>query len=132
MSGQVQLDDLQYDWPTNVTGYEAKLFLGIGMYEAVTAAMVGLGASILLSRVIGTGTGYLAGMILGGLALIMLRKHEALGNRRLPGYVLALFRHRLGSREMHLAWIMPSAPLDIEIVDSQTADQIYLDKESGL
>ena len=95
----MNVNDLQYDWPQNVLGYEARLLFGLTVNELLVLAGIGM-AAMFVHLLLG-----LAALILG---VLMMLRFETFGNRRMPEYLLARLRHRFGSCEVILPRILPA------------------------
>ena len=111
MTGQDNIqsvDDLQYDWPPNVLRYEQRFLFGL----TVTDLLVIAGCMIIpmmLHVVVG---------LLGGLVgLLLVKRFDGLGERRLPEYLLARLRHRCDRRPVTLPRILPAGKGSFEITD---------------
>jgi hypothetical protein len=102
------VDDLQYDWPPNVLRYEQRFLFGL----TVTDLLVVAGCMILPMMV-----HMLLGLI-GGLAgLLMVKRFDGLGDRRLPEYLLARLRHRFNRHPITLPHILPAGTGSFDITD---------------
>ena len=102
------VDDLQYDWPPNVLRYEQRFLFGL----TVTDLLVVAGCMILPMMV-----HVLLGLI-GGLAgLLMVKRFDGLGDRRLPEYLLARLRHRFNRHPITLPHILPAGTGSFDITD---------------
>jgi hypothetical protein len=102
------VDDIQYDWPPNVLRYEQRFLFGL----TVTDLLVVAGCMILPMMV-----HVLLGLI-GGLAgLLLVKRFDGLGDRRLPEYLLARLRHRFNRHPITLPHILPAGTGSFEITD---------------
>jgi hypothetical protein len=102
------VDDIQYDWPPNVLRYEQRFLFGL----TVTDLLVVAGCMILPMMV-----HVLLGLI-GGLAgLLMVKRFDGLGDRRLPEYLLARLRHRFNRHPITLPHILPAGTGSFDITD---------------
>ncbi len=102
------VDDIQYDWPPNVLRYEQRFLFGL----TVTDLLVVAGCMILPMMV-----HVLLGLI-GGLAgLLLVKRFDGLGDRRLPEYLLARLRHRFNRRPITLPHILPAGTGSFDITD---------------
>ena len=111
MTGQDDIqsvDDLQYDWPPNVLRYEQRFLFGL----TVTDLLVIAGCMILPMMV-----HILLGMLGGVVGLLMVKRFDGLGDRRLPEYLLARLRHRFDRRPVTLPRILPAGKGSFEITD---------------
>ncbi len=102
------IDDLQYDWPPNVLRYEQRFLFGL----TVTDLLVIAGCMILPMMV-----HILLGMLGGVVGLLMVKRFDGLGDRRLPEYLLARLRHRFDRRPVTLPRILPAGKGSFEITD---------------
>jgi hypothetical protein len=102
------VDDIQYDWPPNVLRYEQRFLFGL----TVTDLLVVAGCMILPMMV-----HVLLGLI-GGLAgLLLVKRFDGLGDRRLPEYLLARLRHRFNRHPITLPHILPAGTGSFDITD---------------
>ena len=102
------IDNLQYDWPPNVLRYEQRFLFGL----TVTDLLVMAGCMILPMMV-----HFLLGL-LGGLAgLLLVKRFDGLGDRRLPWYLLARLKHRFNRRPITLPHILPAGTGSFDITD---------------
>jgi hypothetical protein len=102
------VDDLQYEWPPNVLRYEQRFLFSLTVTDLLVVA-----ASMILPMMIHVVLG-----MLGGLAgLLMVKRFEGLGDRRLPEYVLARLRHRINHPTVTLPRILPTGKGSYEITD---------------
>jgi hypothetical protein len=106
--GLQSVDDIQYDWPPNVLRYEQRFLFGL----TVTDLLVVAGCMILPMMV-----HVLLGLI-GGLAgLLLVKRFDGLGDRRLPEYLLARLRHRFNRHPITLPHILPAGTGSFDITD---------------
>jgi hypothetical protein len=102
------VDDLQYDWPPNVLRYEQRFLFGL----TVTDLLVVAGCMILPMM-----AHFLLGL-LGGLAsLLLVKRFDGLGYRRLPEYLLARIYHHFNRQTISLPRILPAGKGSFEITD---------------
>jgi hypothetical protein len=102
------VDDIQYDWPPNVLRYEQRFLFGL----TVTDLLVVAGCMILPMMV-----HVLLGLI-GGLAgLLLVKRFDGLGDRKLPEYLLARLRHRFNRHPITLPHILPAGTGSFDITD---------------
>ena len=102
------VDDLQYDWPPNVLRYEQRFLFGLTFTDLLVIAAF-LILPMMLHVVLG---------LLGGLAgLLLVKRFDGLGERRLPEYLLARLRHRFDRRPVTLPRILPAGKGSFEITD---------------
>jgi hypothetical protein len=117
VSEQINLDDLQYDWPPNVLVYDTKFMLGLNMYEMLAIA----GAALFFFQF-----GVVVGLVGGALILLLVRQYEGLGNRRLHEYALAWLRFRLTRHSVTLPDILPAQEMEIVVRDLDGQEVIRL------
>jgi len=108
VSEEIDLDDLQYDWPPNVLVYDTKFMLGLNMYEMLAVAL----AALLLFQL-----GIVAGLVGGALTLLLVRQYESLDNRRVHEYALAWVQFRLTRSSVTLPDLLPSQEMEVVIRD---------------
>ena len=102
------VDDLQYDWPPNVLRYEQRFLFGLTVTDLLVIAAF-LILPMMLHVVLG---------LLGGLAgLLLVKRFDGLGERRLPEYLIARLRHRFDRRPVTLPRILPAGKGSFEITD---------------
>ena len=102
------VDDLQYDWPPNVLRYEQRFLFGLTVTDLLVVAgcmILPMMAHVLLG-------------LLGGLAgLLLVKRFDGLGDRRLPEYLLARIYHRFNQKMVTLPRILPAGKGSFEITD---------------
>jgi hypothetical protein len=102
------VDDLQYDWPPNVLRYEQRFLFGL----TITDLLIIAGCMILPMMV------HILLGLLGGLGgLLLVKRFDGLGDRRLPDYLLARLRHRFDRKLVTLPRILPPGTGGFEITD---------------
>lgn len=102
------IDDLQYDWPPNVLRYEQRFLFSL----TVTDLLVIAGCMILPMMV-----HILLGLLGGLVGLMLVKRFDGLGDRRLPEYLLARLRHRFNHSPVTLPRILPAGKGSFEITD---------------
>jgi len=102
------VDDLQYDWPPNVLLYEQRFLFGL----TVTDLLVVAGCMILPMMV-----HFLLGLLGGLVGLLLVKRIDGLGDRRLPEYLLARIYHRFNRKTVTLPRILPAGKGSFEITD---------------
>jgi hypothetical protein len=117
LNEQINIDDLQYDWPPNVLVYDTKFMLGLNMYEMLAIA----GAALFFFQF-----GIVVGFIGGGLALLLVRQYEGLDNRRLHEYALTWVLFKLTHNTVTLPDILPSQSMEIVIRDLDDQEVIRM------
>lgn len=113
------VQELAYAWPLNLTRYEAAVFMGLSLVEALAGVMAFvLPLTLLTSKV----AGVLVGALCALLVLLTVKKIERLGNLPLPVYLLRRYLARREQRELRLALILGthSAPVYVEDADGTT------------
>jgi hypothetical protein len=102
------VDDLQYDWPPNLLRYEQRFLFGL----TVTDLLIVAGCMILPMMV------HVLLGLLGGLAgLLLVKRFDGLGDRRLPVYLLARIYHHFNRQTISLPRILPAGKGSFEITD---------------
>lgn len=102
------VDDLQYDWPPNVLRYEQRFLFGLTVTDLLVVA-----AFLILPMMLHVLLG-----LLGGIAgMLLVKRFDGFGDRRLPEYLLARLRHRFTRREVRLPRILPAGKGGFEITD---------------
>ena len=102
------VDDLQYEWPPNVLRYEQRFLFGLTVTDLLAVA-----GCMILPMMIHVLLGLLGGI--GGLLLV--KRFDGLGDRRLPEYLLARLHHRFNRQAITLPRILPAGSGGFEITD---------------
>jgi hypothetical protein len=102
------VDDLQYDWPPNVLRYEQRFLFGL----TVTDLLVVAGCMILPMM-----THFLLGLLGALVGLLLVKRFDGLGDRRLPEYLLARIYHHFNRQTISLPRILPAGKGGFEITD---------------
>ena len=112
------LDDLIYEWPSNLSQYEAKIFLGLTATEAMGSSM----AFLLPIGVIQSGFGFIVGFVCCLVVLLSIKKVERFGNRPFLIYLGQRLLERRRGRQIELPLIMGggSGRVEIESWDGET------------
>jgi hypothetical protein len=87
MEQQDTLEQLTYEWPPNLTQYEARLFLGLSAIEAISGGLAFILPVALLPSVLG----FVVGLFGAVVVILSIKRLEALGNLALPTYLVARF-----------------------------------------
>ncbi len=113
------LQKLSYEWPPNLTQYEAAVFLGLTAVEAMAGMMAFLIPLTLLDNKI---AGAVLGVVLLALTVGSLKKLESFGNVSLPVYMWKRWRAARHKRTLYLTQIMgvEHATVHIEDPDGHT------------
>lgn len=111
-----ELDDLTYEWPTNLQQYEAKIFLGLTAVEAIAAGLGFLLPVAMLSSL----AGFAVGIIGAALVLLCVKKWERFGNRSFPTYLLA-------------RWLEPrrQPTLDLPLILGESQGMVRIETDEG-
>ena len=119
------IDDLTYEWPSNLSQYEARIFLGLTAAEAMAGAL----AFLLPVGTIQSKFGFFIGLVCGIIVLLSIKKFERFGNRSILVFLFlrtAERRHRLcrppENPEIELPLIMggSSGRLEVENWEGET------------
>ena len=102
------VDDLQYDWPPNVLRYEQHFLFGL----TVTDLLVVAGGMILPMM-----AHFLLGLLGGLVGLLLVKRFDGFGDRRLPEYLLARIYHHFNRQTISLPRILPAGKGGFEITD---------------
>jgi hypothetical protein len=102
------VDDLQYDWPPNVLRYEQRFLFGLTVTDLLVVA-----GCMILPMMAHFFLGFLGG--LGGLLLV--KRFDGLGDRRLPEYLLARIYHHFNRQTVSMPRILPAGKGSFEITD---------------
>lgn len=111
-------DELTYEWPENLSQYEAKIFLGLTANEAMATAM----AFLLPLGVVRSGWGFLFGAILALLVLASIKKVERFGNQPFLLYFAKRQLERRQSPTLELPLVMggQSSRVELESWEGET------------
>lgn len=102
------VDDLQYDWPPNVLRYEQRFLFGL----TITDLLVVAGCMVFPMMV------HVILGLLGGLAgLLLVKRFDGLGDRKLPEYLLSRIYHHFNRKAITLPRILPAGKGSFEITD---------------
>ena len=97
------VDDLRYEWPDNVLGYETKMWGGLTLQEMLAA----IAPFMVCVFVVRSLAGLLLGAICGLGALMSVKKLDALGNRSVVVYLFARVVYNAKRAVIELPLIMP-------------------------
>ena len=86
MSEPMKVDDLQYDWPMNILGYESRMILGMSLQELLIVALPAVFLLMMTGNII-------LGIMVAVVTFLLVRKFEGLGDRNLIFYGLARLQH---------------------------------------
>lgn len=113
---QPTLDELTYEWPTNLQQYEAKIFLGFTAVEAIAGGMGFLVPVAILSSL----AGFAVGVITAALVLLCVKKWERFGSRSFPAYLL-------------VRWLEPRrrATLDLPLILGERQGMVRIETDEG-
>ena len=105
------IDDLTYEWPSNLSQYEAKIFLGLTATEAMASSM----AFLLPIGVMRSGFGFIVGFISCVIVLLSIKKVERFGNRPFLIYLAQRALERRRSPKIELPLIIGGDSGHVEI-----------------
>jgi len=97
------VDDLRYEWPDNILGYETKLWGGLTLQEMLAA----IAPFMVCIFVMKGWFGFVAGIVGGLGVLASVKKLDALGSRSVVVYLLARLLYTRQSQVIELPLIMP-------------------------
>ena len=117
------LDDLIYEWPSNLSQYEAKIFLGLTATEAMGSSM----AFLLPIGVIQSGFGFIVGFVCCIVVLLSIKKVERFGNRPFLIYFAQRLLERQRGRQIELPLIMGGGSGRVEIESWEGETLLTLD-----
>ena len=111
-----RLRDIVYEWPPNLTQYEAAVFMGLTTTEAVGGGLAFMLCLMLIPHKI---VGGLVGALIALLVVLSLRKMERLGNVSIPVWLWKRWRASRNPRTIYLTEIIgtTSAPVHLEDED---------------
>ena len=112
------IDDLTYEWPSNLSQYEARIFLGLTAAEAMAGAL----AFLLPVGTIQSKFGFFIGLVCGIIVLLSIKKFERFGNRSILVFLLLRTAERRQNPEIELPLIMggSSGRLEVENWEGET------------
>ena len=111
MNQKENLDDLTYQWPSNLSEYEAKIFLGMTATEAMATSM----AFLLPIGVMSSGFGFIIGAISALVVLLSIKKVERFGNQPLLIHAGQRIFERRRANQMELPLIIGGGSGRVEI-----------------
>ena len=98
-----RLQKIVYEWPPNLTQYEATIFMGLSTTEAVGGGIALIAAVMLIPhKVVGGVVGVLAAL----LVVLALKKMERLGNISIPVFLWKRWRASRNPRQVFLTEII--------------------------
>ncbi len=118
------VDDLTYEWPTNLDQYETRVFLGLTAVEAIAGVMAFLVPLTLLPTV----TGFLLALAGAVAVLLSIKKIDALGGLSLPAYGIARWLARRKSQGIELPLIIGGHTGAIGVEDWEGATLMILEE----
>ena len=117
------LDDLTYQWPSNLSEYEAKIFLGLTATEAMASSM----AFLLPIGVIRSGFGFIVGFVCCLVVLLSIKKVERFGNQPLLIHLGQRLLERRRANQIELPLIIGGGSGRVEIENWQGETILTLD-----
>jgi hypothetical protein len=102
------IDDLQYEWPPNVLRYEQHFLFGLTVTDLLVIAVF-----MILPMMIHVVLGVLGGL----MGLLLVKRFDGLGDRRVPEYLLTRIRHHTNRSAITLARILPAGKGSYAITD---------------
>lgn len=111
---------MNYRIPPDVIHYEVKLLFGLTAQDIMISGMAMLfGIQIF---------GVLPGLLLGGLALLAVKRYERFGNRSPLVYLALWLWHRYRPQQVFMPRVLPSGDdLHLTVQDWEGNDLIHLD-----
>ena len=112
------IDSLTYEWPSNLTQYEAKIIAGLTATEAMATAM----AFLLPVGTIKSGFGFFIGLTLAIIVLLSIKKVERFGNQPILLHFAKKTMEGRQNKEVELPLIMGgnSAQVELESWEGET------------
>ena len=98
------VDQLRYEWPDNILGYETKLTAGLTLQEIIVGILPFLACVFL----IGGWVGIVLGLLAGAASFMSIKKLDALGGRSPVAYALARLLYAQSSPAVQVPLIVPS------------------------
>lgn len=117
------LDDLTYQWPSNLSEYEAKIFLGLTATEAMAGSM----AFLLPIGVMSSAFGFVIGFVSALVVLLSIKKVERFGNQPLLIHLGRRAFERRRANQMELPLIIGGSSGRVEIENWQGETIMTLD-----
>ncbi len=113
-----KMEDLTYQWPSNLTSYEAKIILGLTSTEAMATAM----AFLLPVGTMTSGFGLFVGFALAIIVLLSIKKVERFGNQPVLIHFARKTIEGRQNKEVELPLIMggDSASVELESWEGET------------
>lgn len=101
----MDLEELVYEWPPQVAGYEPKILAGLTWTEGISVAM---GFLIPLALFQGQGVIGFVFAVLGGVgALLVMKRFERLGGVSIPLYLIYRLQAWYKQESLELSLIVP-------------------------
>ncbi len=102
---------LDYEIPPDVLRYEPRYWFGLSANDLLFAAFPAMLVSYLLHPV--------AGILLGVLTALSLRRLDSLGGRSLPSYLWQRMRYLRRPRPVEMPLVLPPEQMAVRIEDWQ-------------
>ena len=125
MNQKENLDDLTYQWPSNLSEYEAKIFLGMTATEAMATSM----AFLLPIGIMSSGFGFVIGFIAALVTLLSIKKIERFGNQPLLIHVGQRLFERRRANIMEIPLIIGGGSGRVEVESWEGETIMTLDDE---
>ncbi len=125
MNKKDNLDDLTYQWPSNLSEYEAKIFLGMTATEAMATSM----AFLLPIGIMSSGFGFVIGFIAALVTLLSIKKIERFGNQPLLIHVGQRLFERRRANLMEIPLIIGGGSGRVEVESWEGETIMTLDDE---
>lgn len=109
-----RLQQIVYEWPPNLTQYEAAVFMGLSTSEAVGGGMAFMACLMLIPHKV---VGGILGAILAVLVVLALKKVERLGNVSFPVFLWKRWRASRQPRPVFLTEIIGARGATIHLED---------------
>ena len=111
MSNDSGLNQLTYEWPPNLTEYEAKIFLGLTTGEAIAGSL----AFLIPIATLQNTAGFVVAIISAAVVLLSIKKFDRFGNRSLPVYFFARWLEGRQQPEVELPLILGPSSSYVEL-----------------
>ena len=113
-----KMEEMTYQWPSNLTQYEAKIILGLTSTEAMATAM----AFLLPVGTIKSGSGLFIGFALAIIVLLSIKKVERFGDQPFLIYFARKTYEARQKKPIELPLIMggDSASVELESWEGET------------
>jgi hypothetical protein len=118
---ELAVDDLRYEWPENVLGYEVRYWGGLTLTDMIAGLLPFVLTMMLLPASV---LGLVVGAVAGLAGLVSVKKFDRFGRRSVITYAFARIAHARSAQSVELPIIIPRSGFEEVSVRTWGGEQL--------